>query len=545
MMRVNLIFTAVCCIPITTFGASDYFFSGNQNILFENTDPIIIHQIEATQRLADTSLITSNRTNKIRTEEADITTHAKKANTTLAQKPKKNVKPRKTRKKIVSNPDDKRPDDQFTTQIFGRKLTIGGEYELRAAQRRNYALSDMDNNRESYRQKLELEFKYDISKKIKALVETKLTSIADHRADRRNHMESLERGESWIDFNQPLNNETSIGLRIGRQNFAEKREWWWDEDLDGIRIYYASPKLSYEVGFTEALGGIAHNQPLSEDKNDIQRILGRIEWEYIKGHKLELFALNHNDQSSTPAIENVLSTDKEDVSDAQINWYGMRASGKDKIKDLGKIRYWADFAIVRGQEVLLDFDDINDEQIEVMDITEQSIRGTAFDVGVTLKSKLRGHPSFTLGLAQGSGDRNPDDNLDRSFRQTGINDNNGKFSGVDSFRYYGELLRPELSNLRISTASIGYPLRYSSSIEILYHRYDQLEASKKLSSRLRIRPSGQKTHIGDEIDIVVGLEEWEKIELEFVGSMFRAGSAFADQEGKRSYFIGAKANYNF
>lgn len=544
-MTVNLIFTAICCIPITTFGAPDYFFSDDQNTLFENTDPVIIRQVEAMQQLADTSLITSNKVNKIKTEEAGIATHAKKAETIVAQKPEKNISPRKTRKEIVSNLDDKRPDDQFTAQIFGRKLTVGGEYELRAAQRRNYALSEIDNDRESYRQKLELEFKYDISKKVKALVETKLTSTADHRADRRSHMESLERGESWIDFNQPLNNEASIGLRIGRQNFAEKREWWWDEDLDGIRIYYTSPKLSYELGFTEELGGRASNQPLSEEKNDIQRILGRVTWEYTKGHELALFTLNHNDQSSTPAIESVLPTDKEDVSDAQINWYGIRASGKDKIKDLGKIRYWADFAIVRGQETLLDFDDINNEQIEVMEIAEQSIRGTAFDVGLTLKSKLAGHPSFTLGLAQGSGDRNPDDNIDRAFRQTGINDNNGKFNGVDSFRYYGELLRPELSNLRISTASMGYPLLYSSSIEILYHRYDQLVASKRLSSRLRIRPNGQQTHIGDAIDIVVGLEEWKKIELEFVGSMFRAGDAFADQEGKRSYFIGAKANYNF
>lgn len=544
-MTVNLIFTAICCIPVTTFGAPDYFFSDGQNILFENTDPVIIHQVEAMQQLADTSLITSNKVNKTRTEEAGITTHEKKADTIVAQRPEKSKKPRERNKKIVSNPDDQRPDDQFTTQIFGRKLTVGGEYGLRAEQRRNYALSDIDNDRESYRQKLELEFKYDISDQIKALVETKLTANADHRADRRTHMESLERGESWIDFNQPLNSEASIGLRVGRQNFAEKREWWWDEDLDGIRVYYASPKLSYELGFAEELGGRASNQPLPEDKNDIQRILGRLEWEYTEGHKLALFALNHNDQSSTPAIESVLPTDKEDVSDAQISWYGIRASGKDKIKKLGKIRYWADFAVVRGQEILLDFDDINDEQIEVMEITEQSIRGTAFDVGLTLKSKLKGRPSFTLGLAQGSGDSNPDDNLDRSFRQTGINDNNGKFNGVDSFRYYGELLRPELSNLRISTASIGYPLRDSSSIEILYHRYDQLDASEKLSSRLRIRPNGQQTHIGDGIDIVVGLEEWEKIELEFVGSVFRAGSAFADQKGKRSYFIGAKANYNF
>ncbi len=446
---------------------------------------------------------------------------------------------------IISNPDDFRPDDQFTMQLFGRDLIIGGEYEIRAEQRGNYALSDTDNDRETYRQKLELEFRYDFSSQVKALLETKLISSADHRADRSSHLDSLERGESWLDISRPLSGQSTLGLRIGRQNFAEEREWWWDEDLDAVRLYYASPRLSLELGLAEELGDKATNQPLPENKKDIQRVLAHLTWEYSKGHKLELFSLYHDDRSSTPEPGEQLATDKEDKSDARLFWYGIRARGKDKIKGLGKIRYWVDLGAVKGKEELLDFDDISTRHIEVTDAIRQDVKGSAFDIGVTLKTKLPVRPSFTLGFAQGSGDSDPDDNTDRAFRQTGLDDNNGKFNGVDSFRYYGELLRPRLSNIRISTASIGYPLFRDSSIEILYHRYRQVDASDQLSSRLRIDPDGQHTFLGDEIDIVLGLEEWEKLELELVGSVFRAGDAFADREGDLSYFINLKVNYNF
>ncbi len=450
-----------------------------------------------------------------------------------------------SRQIIISNPDDSRPDEQFTIQLFGRDLIIGGEYEIRAEQRGNYALSDTDNDRETYRQKLELEFRYDISSQVKALLETKLISSADHRADRSYHLDTLERGESWLDVSRPLGKQSTLGLRIGRQNFAEEREWWWDEDLDAVRLYYASPRLSLELGLAEELAGKATNQPLPENKSDIQRVLAHLTWEYSKGHKLELFSLYHDDRSPTPGVGEQLAADKEDTSDARLTWYGIRARGKDKIKGLGKIRYWADLGVVRGEEDLLDFDDISTRRIEVTDATRQDVKGSAFDIGVTLKSKLPGRPSFTLSFAQGSGDSDPDDNTDHAFRQTGLDDNNGKFNGVDSFRYYGELLRPQLSNIRISTASIGYPLFRDSSIEILYHSYHQVDASDRLSSRLRIEPDGIQTHLGDEIDIVLGLEEWEKLELELVGSVFRAGDAFADRAGDLSYFINLKLNYNF
>ena len=54
-------------------------------------------------------------------------------------------------------------------------------------------------------------------------------------------------------------------------------------------------------------------------------------------------------------------------------------------------------------------------------------------------------PSLTMGFALGSGDSNGADSELRTYRQTGLEDNNDVFSGVTSFRYYGEVLAPETS----------------------------------------------------------------------------------------------------
>ena len=50
-----------------------------------------------------------------------------------------------------------------------------------------------------------------------------------------------------------------------------------------------------------------------------------------------------------------------------------------------------------------------------------------------------------MGWAWGSGDQEPQSGNNGTFRQTGFQDNNDKWSGVTSFRYYGELVDPELS----------------------------------------------------------------------------------------------------
>ena len=90
------------------------------------------------------------------------------------------------------------------------------------------------------------------------------------------------------------------------------------------------------------------------------------------------------------------------------------------------------------------------------------------DVGGRWDSRLPGQPSFILGYALGSGDKNPQRGSDRAFRQTGLQAND------EEFRTYGELLRPELSNLSIPTLAVQFPIFWKSHIEFAYRHFRQV-----------------------------------------------------------------------
>jgi hypothetical protein len=52
---------------------------------------------------------------------------------------------------------------------------------------------------------------------------------------------------------------------------------------------------------------------------------------------------------------------------------------------------------------------------------------------------------------------------------------------------------------------------------------------------LRPRHTGKHRDLGTEIDVVLALEEWERLEFEFIASAFRAERAFGEEEGTWSY----------
>ena len=108
------------------------------------------------------------------------------------------------------------------------------------------------------------------------------------------------------------------------------------------------------------------------------------------------------------------------------------------------------------------------------------------------------------------------------------------------------MLRPELSNLHILTASVGFPIWKNSSIEIVYHRYRQDEPATFLRDvRIDADPLGIRKDIGEELDIVIGLEKWKHLELEFVAARFRAGGAFGNLADETATGLSFELTYNF
>ncbi|MGH8627970.1 MAG: alginate export family protein [Gammaproteobacteria bacterium] len=136
----------------------------------------------------------------------------------------------------------------------------------------------------------------------------------------------------------------------------------------------------------------------------------------------------------------------------------------------------------------------------------------------------------------GSGDPTPKAGSDRSFRQTGLQANEAGFGGVHRYTHYGILLAPELSNLGILTLGGGVSLLRSSSLDLVYHHYRLVEPATSLrDTRLELTLTGEDRDLGNEIDIVLALEEWERFELEFSAAAFRSGRAFGEEHGTWSY----------
>jgi alginate production protein len=173
------------------------------------------------------------------------------------------------------------------------------------------------------------------------------------------------------------------------------------------------------------------------------------------------------------------------------------------------------------------------------------VRGFGFDLGSTYEFDLSLEPSITLGYAFGTGDGDPDDDVDNSFRQTGLQNNEGSFNGVPDFQYYGELLDPELSNLSIFTAGTGINLTEESSIDLVYHYYLQHKASDSLrDAGIDADPDGQSKRLGSEIDLIIGYEGTKGLELALKLGYFIPGEAFPS-ESENGFLTRLEIQYEF
>lgn len=445
---------------------------------------------------------------------------------------------------LTARQDDKRPADQFTVDLAGRPLVIGGELEARARHRDNYDL-ERDDTRSRMGLGAQVEFFYPVSARYAAYLEIKAETEVDLRESGGGSFDDvvIRRGESWFYMHDFVFQD--VGLQIGRQNFAEKREWWWDTELDAIRLSRIGARTSAEIAVAQDIAPSTWGEPIDPEDEDILRLLARYSWAWLPDHDIDAFLLSQNDRSGQAAVGTRVGEDEADESDARLVWLGGRLSGRFVSDRVGGLYYWADVAYVYGDEFITGYDELGADELLVERHSAVDVDAWGFDAGVSWSLPLTNPLTFTLGYAYGSGDPDPDDDIDRNFRQTGLNDNNGKFRGVDRFRYYGEVLRPELSNMTILTLSLGRDILEGSSFELVYHQYEQDVAADFLrDSGIGADPGGISGDLGQEFDLVIGLEEWKHLELEFVAGFFKPGAAYENAAGS-SLLIDFKFNYNF
>ncbi|MCB1771385.1 MAG: alginate export family protein, partial [Candidatus Competibacteraceae bacterium] len=281
---------------------------------------------------------------------------------------------------------------------------------------------------------------------------------------------TLERGEMWLLFNQVLYGHFS--LQIGRQHFLDPHLWWWDADLDAVRFYYAHALWRLYVGIAEELGPVATNRDFIDPNDEkVRRWLGHVGLTLSEQLHLGGFFLAQRDRSDAPAVRQTVEGVREDSSDANLLWAGLRATGVFAESPYGRLGYRADIALVTGDETLAEFEQETSGYHRVTGTQQRKVRGWAANADVTWTLPLPGDPTLTLAYAYGSGDNRLDDTTDHTFRQTGLQDQD------EEFRDYGVVLRPELSNLRIATLMFGLPVSDDSRLTLGYHRFRQVDAA--------------------------------------------------------------------
>ncbi len=321
--------------------------------------------------------------------------------------------------------------------------------------------------------------------------------------------------EVWVRQDDPW----GLGLQaqLGRIDFDDDREWIYKRHLDSARLRWEGGGWHAEAAAMTLLDGDSDSDSDLRDEST-DSLWASVGWS-DEDRSASLWVLDQRFTGIDPD-----PADGEDPLDGE-DWpffIGARVLG-EWIED---VDLWADAAVVRGWR------------------GETDIEGFGFDIGATFEPDAVAPFYFTLGWAHGSGDDPATGDVDEGFRQSGWQRNNGKLGGVTSFRYYGEAIEPELSNLSIATVGVGMRLGRKNSLDLVWHSYTQDEASPFLrDTTIDEDPDGVSRDIGMGVDLIFGSKAFDGWDFELVYGRFFPGSAFDDAEDL--WIASAQVRYRF
>lgn len=393
-----------------------------------------------------------------------------------------------TRRNVEFDPDD--PPE--TTIRLAPYLTFGGQAEVEFSLQRNLDL-DSENDEDEYTVEpaIELAFSFDPTEKFQAfLAFSFFWEFLFEDSDKTDDMLGLEIEQAYFLFKDIL--DSRFSFQVGRQRFEDEREWLFDEELDAVRIFYNVS--NFTTGISASRFNLLDRDLLNSDEEDrINNYLFRTVYE-----------IDNDEREIIASVYLFFQDDRSEENETPF-FLGISANG-DLLENFA---YWLELAFVLGKE------------------GSENLRGFGFDLGLTYEVDLPLEPSFTFGFAFGSGDSDAESGDNNNFRQSGFHNNEGNFNGAVDFGYYGEVFDPELSNLLIFTVGIGINITDDSSIDFVYHYYQQHKRSDSFRDvGIDMDPDGESKSIGNEVDIVLGYEEIWNTEFALRLGYFIPGGAF-------------------
>jgi alginate production protein len=395
---------------------------------------------------------------------------------------------------IARDEERRRPEDPLRKGRF----TFGGEIQYDAELRDNFDLDDEEQeDRLVHELSMLLEVEYNFGPRGFAFLSVGFgMPYVGFDQDRDLELESRFRvGQAFVLWKAA----PKFRLQAGRQSFRDRRTWVMNVNLDALRA-------RWELGPLELQAAIA-TQLFDDDAKGIWNAVLGVEWEIARNNEILFYALH-----------------RQGGEEVELDRTHFGINGE---AEWGGATLWLDAAYVTGTE--------NDLPVE----------GYGFDVLALYEFEdWPWEPTVYIGFAYGSGDPDIEEEREAGFRQTGFQDNYMRVTGSASFRYLGALVRPELSNILVFTAGVGVRPARDTSLEIVYHVYEQDVAAPFLrDSRLRADPNGSSRELGSEIDLVLGIETWFPLELKLVVGYFAPGAAF--EPGDDAFFAVFEVEWNF
>lgn len=334
-------------------------------------------------------------------------------------------------------------------------------------------------------------------------------------------------------------------LFIGRQYYEDSRGFLFHQSLDGLHgdWQWQQAEQHWRLNLTFARQGVWDRDLRQPDKSvqDVQLLwltFTRLGWQIAA---YSLATQTHYDPMSPDFA--VTADDIPASGQSKPITFGLRGQGDtaamlgiDKIWPLNNMTHWFELAYVTGEEY------------------QRKLSGTGVDLGLLIPlsdSKL----TLILGYAFGSGDEanlaeiTNNKPVDKRFRQSGFQLNNGWLGeGGAKFKYYGELVKPELSNIAISTLGLRLKPNETSSIELVYHDYQQDQASSQFYGQgIKVTPNGINPELGEAVDLILSYRAIKGLKLELDISWFSPRQAFqsSSHNAKDVWQVYTELRYHF
>jgi alginate production protein len=436
------------------------------------------------------------------------------------------------RQRLTEREDKRRPLEPFTLDLAGRPLVLGGEIEIETDWLR---LRERSGARTVLQ--LETEAFYSFGKSLSLFAQLHWATEKDLRREDYPLASGrfVERGEMWL-YSEDIGG-SGINIDVGRLQFEDERRWWWDEELDAVRIEYEAQRFDVALAYAREMAPRRLDRHYIDPEHErVRRWLLEASFDWRPNHALELFALRHDDRSHAEMPGQTVDRGREDEADARLTWLGARMMGGLELSGGSTLGYWLDLARVRGRERIAEYEEIAAQHSQVVAVDQQHVRGWALDVGFNWLLPMAYEPRLYAGYAVGSGGARSGNGSDTAFRQTGLQANEAGFGGVERFVHYGMLLDPELANLQVLTLGTGISLLHSSSLDLIYHRYRLYRPANVLrDDRLDLELDGTRRKLGHAFDMVLALEEWQRFELLVIVSAYRRGAAVVARPGQWDY----------